>query len=536
MKEYLAPYKKYLVWAVIFNLLSAVLNIFSFASLIPMLRMLFNIDSTSYQFMEWDSDHSIKDLCINNFYYYTSTLINTYGASLTLLFLGLFLAFATLLKTGAYFGSAAIMIPLRTGVVRDIRVKVYKKVVNLPLAFFSEEKKGDIIARMSGDVTEIETSITSSIEMLIKNPILIIIYFATLVFISWQLTLFTITVLPLMGWLMGAIGKKLKQQSLTAQNKWSETMTQMEETLGGLRIIKAFIAERKMINRFEQCSNEFRDASNLVAIRQSSAHPVSEFLGTCLIVLVLWFGGTLIFSNHSSIDAPTFIFYMVILYSIINPLKDLSKASYNIPKGLASMERINKILNAENYHEYYIIENRQNIGWDTYIGRGTDQRKRHGMMVSHVDYSISRWRYNNINTTADHQCFTIIPADGELYSYTLIETDADRNHWALSADADLFPGSLGVTCLFSGVQPVYTSAGTMHQPITGIVEHPDGTISLTICQFADINGDGLADSQDVLKVYDFMQEQTIVEPLIPQDVNGDGVVDTQDVLLIYENF
>lgn len=195
-----------------------------------------------------------------------------------------------------------------------------------------------------------------------------------------------------------------------------------------------------------------------------------------------------------------------------------------------------KILNSENYHEYYIIENRQNIGWDTYIGRGTDQRKRHGMMVSHVDYSISRWRYNNINTTADHQCFTIIPADGELYSYTLIETDADRNHWALSADADLFPGSLEVTCLFSGAQPVYTSAGTMHQPITGIVEYPNGTISLTICQFADINGDGLADSQDVLKVYDFMQEQTIVEPLIPQDVNGDGVVDTQDVLLIYENF
>ncbi len=348
MKEYLAPYKKYLAWAVVFNLLSAVLNIFSFASLIPMLNMLFNIDNTSYQFMEWDSDHSIKDLCINNFYYYTSTLINTYGSSLTLLFLGLYLAFTTLLKTSAYFGSAAIMIPLRTGVVRDIRVKVYKKVVNLPLAFFSEEKKGDIIARMSGDVTEIETSITSSIEMLIKNPILIIIYFTFLVFISWQLTLFTITVLPLMGWMMGAIGKKLKQQSLTAQNKWSETMTQMEETLGGLRIIKAFIAEKKMINRFEQCSNEFRDASNLVAIRQSSAHPVSEFLGTCLIVLVLWFGGTLIFANHSSIDAPTFIFYMAILYSIINPLKDLSKASYNIPKGLASMERINKILNAEN--------------------------------------------------------------------------------------------------------------------------------------------------------------------------------------------
>jgi len=195
-----------------------------------------------------------------------------------------------------------------------------------------------------------------------------------------------------------------------------------------------------------------------------------------------------------------------------------------------------KMLNAENPHEYYIIENRQNTGWDTYIGRGTDQHKRHGMMVSHVDYSISRWRYNHINNTANHQCFTIIPADGELYSFTLVETDADRNHWALSADADLFPGSLGVTYLFSDAQPVYTSAGTMHQPLTGIVEHSDGTITLTVCQFADVNGDGLADSQDVLKVYDFMQQQTVVQPLIPQDINGDGVVDTQDVLLIYEKF
>ena len=290
----------------------------------------------------------MKDIAVNNFYYYVTRMIEINGPSLTLLFLGLFLAFMTLLKTSCYFASSAVMIPLRTGVVRDIRIMVYSKVMSLPLGFFSEERKGDIIARMSGDVGEVENSITSSLDMLIKNPILIVMYFGTLIITSWQLTLFTLLVVPGMGWIMGKVGKKLKRQSLEAQAKWSDTMSQLEETLGGLRIIKAFIAEQKMINRFTECSNEFRDATNRVAMRQALAHPMSEFLGTLLIVVVLWFGGSLILGNHSSIDAPTFIFYMVILYSVINPLKEFSKAGYNIPKGLASMERVDKILKAEN--------------------------------------------------------------------------------------------------------------------------------------------------------------------------------------------
>ena len=240
------------------------------------------------------------------------------------------------------------MIPLRTGGVRDIRRQVDNKVLRLPLAFFSEERKGDIIARMSGDVTEVETSVTSSLDMLIKNPILIIVYFATMIAVSWQLTVFTLLVVPAMGWVMGTVGKKLKRKSLEAQSKWSDTMSQLEETLGGLRIIKAFIAEKKMEERFDKCSNDYRDAINRVATRQALAHPMSEFLGTCLIVIVLWFGGTLILNNSSAIDAPSFIFYLVILYSVINPLKEFSKAGYNIPKGLASMERIDKILLAEN--------------------------------------------------------------------------------------------------------------------------------------------------------------------------------------------
>ena len=285
---------------------------------------------------------------MNNFYYYVTQMIETHGPQMTLLFMGLFLAFMTMLKTSCYFGSSAIMIPLRTGVVRDIRVMVYSKVMHLPLGFFSEERKGDIIARMSGDVGEIENSITSSLDMLLKNPILILLYFSTLIVTSWQLTLFTVLVLPGMGWLMGKVGKKLKRKSLEAQGKWSDTMSQLEETLGGLRIIKAFIAEDKMVDRFKQCSDELRDATNKVAIRQSLAHPMSEFLGTLLIVLVLWFGGLLILGDGTSMEASTFIFYMVILYSIINPLKDFAKAGYNIPKGLASMERVDKILKAEN--------------------------------------------------------------------------------------------------------------------------------------------------------------------------------------------
>ena len=349
LRRFVPPYKNYLAWALFLNLLSAFLNIFSFTLIIPILQILFKMDTKVYEFIPWDTaDMGLKDVAVNNFYYGVSQLIAEQGASLTLLILGVFLAVMTLFKTLAYFGSSAVMIPLRTGVVRDIRRQVYNKVLRLPLAFFSEERKGDIIARMSGDVTEVETSVTSSLDMLIKNPILIIVYFATMIAVSWQLTLFTLLVVPAMGWVMGTVGKKLKRKSLEAQSKWSDTMSQLEETLGGLRIIKAFIAEKKMEDRFDKCSNEYRDATNRVATRQALAHPMSEFLGTCLIVIVLWFGGTLILNNSSAIDAPSFIFYLVILYSVINPLKEFSKAGYNIPKGLASMERIDKILLAEN--------------------------------------------------------------------------------------------------------------------------------------------------------------------------------------------
>lgn len=349
LRRFVSPYKKFVAWAVVLNVLSAIFNVFSFSLLIPILNILFKTDGGNkiYTFMEWGSA-PMKDVAINNFYYYVSQLIEIYGSANTLLWLGLFLAGMTLLKTACYFGSSAVMIPLRTGVVRDIRTLVYSKIMYLPLNFFSSERKGDIIARMSGDVTEIETSITSSLDMLLKNPILIISYFATLFITSWQLTLFTLLVLPSMGWVMGQVGRKLKRKSLEAQDKWSETMSQLEETLGGLRIIKAFVAEEKMINRFIKCSNEFRQATNKVATRQALAHPMSEFLGTILIVIVLWFGGSLILGDKSSIDAPTFIFYMVILYSVINPLKEFSKAGYSIPKGLASMERVDKILKAEN--------------------------------------------------------------------------------------------------------------------------------------------------------------------------------------------
>ena len=348
LRRFALPYKGYIIGAIIANLLSALMNIFSFMSIMPMLNMLFGMDSSAYEFMAWDGPGSLKDIVINNLYYYTTLLISNFGRNTALLLIGLFLVVTTFIKTFCYFFSSAVMVPLRTGIVRDIRILVYDKVLHLPLAFVNDERKGDIIARMSGDVSEVENSVTSSLDMLIKNPILILLYFATLVFISWQLTLFTIIVLPVLGWIMGVIGRKLKAQSLYAQSKWSETMAQLDEMLGGLRIIKAFTSEERMVERFRRVSNEFRDASNRVNIRQASAHPVSEFLGTCIIVLVLWFGGTLIFSDHSPIDAPTFIFYMVILYSVINPLKELSKASYAIPKGLASMERIDKILNAEN--------------------------------------------------------------------------------------------------------------------------------------------------------------------------------------------
>ena len=348
-RRYVGPYKRYVASSLAFNVLSALLNVFSFASLIPMLKLLFNTEQTVYHFIPWSTaGKALSDIAINNAYYYTSQLVAQYGPAPTLLMIGVFLVTATLLKTSCYFASVATMVPVRTGIVRDIRNTLYKKITSLPLSFFSDERKGDIIARMSGDVGEVENSIMGSLEMLIKNPILIAVYFGSLLYISWQLTLFTLVVLPALGWAMGKIGRRLKQSSHEAQAKWSETMSQLEETLGGMRIIKAFGAEEKMQHRFNSTTDEFRNIYTHVATRQGSAHPVSEFLGTCLIVLVLWYGGTLIFSDHSPIDAPTFIFYMVILYSVIQPLKDLTKAAYAIPKGLASMERINKILLTKN--------------------------------------------------------------------------------------------------------------------------------------------------------------------------------------------
>lgn len=348
LRRFIPPYKKYLVLSVVFNILSAVLNIFSFAALIPILQILFQTGEaeTATRMMAL-SEGDIKDVLMNNLNYYVSELIAETGQTTTLLLIGVFLAVMTFLKTGAYFLSSATIIPIRTGVVRDIRNQIYQKITSLPLAFFSEERKGDIIARMSGDVQEVENSIMSSLDMLFKNPILIIAYFSTLLFISWQLTLFTIIIVPIMGWVMGIVGRKLKQRSIKAQELWSDTMSQVEETLGGLRIIKAFCAEDKMNKRFDNINSDYRNNLMKVNIRQSMAHPMSEFLGTVMIVIVLWFGGILVL-NNSTLSGPTFIYYMVILYSIIQPLKDFSKAGYNIPKGLASMERIDKILQAEN--------------------------------------------------------------------------------------------------------------------------------------------------------------------------------------------
>ena len=349
LRRFVPPYKKYLGLSILFNILSAVLNIFSFAALIPILQILFQVDGgiRANDYMEWDGTlGSIKEVATNNLYYYIQEFIVAHSASTALLVIGLFLAFMTFLKTGAYFLSSATIIPIRTGIVRDIRNQLYQKITSLSLGFFSEERKGDIIARMSGDVQEVENSIMSSLDMLFKNPVLILFYFITLICISWQLTLFTILFVPPFGWFMGVVGKKLKAQSTEAQSLWSDTMSMVEETLGGLRIIKAFCAEDKMNWRFNQVNSSYRDNIMRVNIRQQMAHPMSEFLGTILIVVVLWFGGILVL-DYGRIDGPTIIFYLVMLYSIINPLKEFSKASYNIPKGLASMERIDKILQAE---------------------------------------------------------------------------------------------------------------------------------------------------------------------------------------------
>ena len=348
LKRYMKPYRKYLTWAVILNFVSQWLNVFSFAALVPILNILFKIDTTKYEYMPMDIHHLDKDVLINNGYYFINYIIDQNGPFFTLIMMGLILIVMTLLKTAGYFASSAVMVPLRTGIVRDIRIQVYNKVLKLPLSFFSEERKGDIIARMSADVSVVENSITSSIDMLIRNPITLVVCFITLFSVSWQLTLFVLIVLPFAGWLMGVISRKLKSQSVVAQAQWGDIMAQLDETLGGLRIIKAFIAERKMSERFAKTNNEFRDAMNEMVIRQSSAHPMSEFLGTCVIVIVLWFGGALILNSYSLIDASIFIFYLVILYSIINPLKEFSKAFYNVPLGLASMDRIDMILKAEN--------------------------------------------------------------------------------------------------------------------------------------------------------------------------------------------
>ena len=348
LRRFVPPYKKYLVLSVVFNILSALLNIFSFAALIPILQIIFQTGDAeaATTLMAWDWSN-IQGVLMNNLNYYVNGLIAEFGQTTTLVFIGLFLAVTTFLKTGAYFLSSATIIPIRTGVVRDIRNQLYRKINALPLGFFSEERKGDIIARMSGDVQEVESSIMSSLDMLFKNPILILVYFGTLLFVSWQLTLFTIVFVPIFGWFMGLVGRKLKKKSIKAQSLWSDTMSQVEETLGGLRIIKAFCAEEKMNDRFDRVNSNYRDDIMKVNIRQSMAHPMSEFLGTVMIIIVLWFGGTLVL-NDKAITGPSFIYYMVILYSIIQPLKDFSKAGYNIPKGLASMERIDKILMAEN--------------------------------------------------------------------------------------------------------------------------------------------------------------------------------------------
>ena len=351
LRRFVPPYKKYLVWSVIFNILSAVLNIFSFMTLIPILQILFKTSDVKpvTKLITWDNVHGVEsmvEMLTNNVNYYIQHFIVTTGEANTLLIIGILLAFMTMLKTAAYFLSSATIIPIRTGVVRDIRNQLYQKINALSLGFFSEERKGDIIARMSGDVQEIENSIMASLDMLFKNPILIISYFIALIVTSWQLTLFTIIFVPIFGWFMGFVGRKLKAQSIEAQGLWSDTMSQVEETLGGLRIIKAFCAEKLMNERFDKVNSNYRKNVMRVNIRQQLAHPMSEFLGTVMIIIVLWVGGMLVLNNHT-LTGPKLIYYLVMLYSIINPLKEFSKAGYNIPKGLASMERVDKILKAE---------------------------------------------------------------------------------------------------------------------------------------------------------------------------------------------
>ena len=390
MGKYFARYKHYIAGTLGMNIVAALFNVFSFTVLLPILQILFKIDTGHYGFIPWGTGGmgNLLSVVKNNGYYYSQQLIENYGPATTLLLLGVVLSFLTLLKTAAYFGGSAMLAPLRTGIVRDIRNDIYHKIVHLPLSFFSEERKGDIMTRITADVNEVDASITSSLDMLIKNPIFIFVYVGTMIYVSWELTLFTLLVVPLLAFGIGRIGKKLKSRSLTMQSKLSDSVSQIEETLSGLRIIKAFIAEKKMTDRFEHVTNEYRDISSRVAIRQSAAHPVSEFLGTVMIVLVLWFGGWLIFNGSSPIDAEMFIYYLIILYSTLQPLKELSKAGYAIQKGLASMERINRILNAEN--NIREAENAQSI-----------ENLEHGIALKDVSFSYSEGReiLHHINLT-----------------------------------------------------------------------------------------------------------------------------------------
>ena len=354
LRRFVPPYKKYLGLNIIFNILTAVLNLFSFMLIIPILNILFKTDETVYTYTEWVFQPEsvefwrwIPGVLKDNMFWYVSDLINTYGGSITLIFLGLFLVVATFFKVTSMYLAFFTMVPIRTGVVRDIRNQINRKITELPLSFFSEERKGDIIARVSGDVNEIETSIMSSLDMLFKNPILILIYLIAMLVISWQLTIFVLVLLPVAGYVMGQVGKKLKRTSLLAQQQLGGLMSQIEETLGGLRIVKAFNAEKKIQDRFERSNDTFRRTTNRIYRRQQMAHPMSEFLGTVTIAIVLWFGGSLVLADNSAINASTFIYYLVIFYSIINPAKDLSKATYAIQKGLASVDRVDKILKAE---------------------------------------------------------------------------------------------------------------------------------------------------------------------------------------------
>ena len=376
MGSYLARYKRYIVGTFIMNVLAALFNVFSFSILLPILQILFKVNEEHFEFIPWGTGGlgAFVDVAKNNGYYYSQELIAQYGPSTTLLLLGLLLSVLTFFKTATYFGGSAMLMPLRTGVIRDIRADIYRKILSLPLSFFSEERKGDILTRVSTDVNEVDASISSSLDMIVKNPIFIIVYLTTLICISWQLTLFTLLVVPLLAWGIGTVGKRLKARSLLMQSRLSDSISQIEETLGGLRIIKAFIAESKMMQRFTKVNDDYRHIASRVALRQSAAHPVSEFLGTVMIVIVLWFGGWLIFTGSSTIDANLFIYYLVILYTTLQPVKDLSKAGYAIQKGLASMERILKILNAQN--PIREVENPQEV-----------QGLQHDISFHHVSFS-----------------------------------------------------------------------------------------------------------------------------------------------------